>query len=79
MSAESSAERDAATLREALFYLGGGDIYIEQCGRLCFCAVYGKPGREHSTSCDWAWNAYARERRRPQAAYPPLQSREIVT
>jgi len=64
-----AALADAATLREALYYLGGGDVYIEMGGRLCFCPVHGRPGRQHSSSCDWAWNAYARGARHPEIAH----------
>lgn len=33
------------------YLTGGGEVYMEMHGRLCFCPLHGKPGL-HSTACD---------------------------
>lgn len=61
-----SNQTDALTMAasremlKALFHLGGGDEYIEQCGRLCFCMNIGRSCQDlnHSTACNEAWEAY---------------------
>ncbi len=50
----------APKLRDTLYCLGGGDVYLEEHGRLCFCARHGNGGPEkHSTSSNDAWAAYS--------------------
>lgn len=41
----------APELLEAAQLLGGGNVYMEEFGRYCFCPMHGKPGL-HSSSCD---------------------------
>jgi hypothetical protein len=51
---------------EALYFLGGGDVYLEAFGRLCFChgCSIGEKGaidkKIHSSACDSAWKAYSK-------------------
>jgi hypothetical protein len=40
--------------------LGGGDVYFDEYGRYCFCAMHGKGKPEqHATSCNEMNNAIA--------------------
>lgn len=41
----------------ATYNLGGGSVYLEEYGRLCFCPAHGK-GSAHATDCDQMWDAY---------------------
>lgn len=49
--------RNARRLSDALFFMGGGNTFLEEHGRLCWCAKYGKPGA-HSTACENSWIAW---------------------
>lgn len=51
--AEAEAQQRALLLKvlQAAYLHGGGYIYQEEFGRVCFCPRYGKPGR-HATACD---------------------------
>jgi hypothetical protein len=60
----------SAAMADAIFYLGGGDIYLEEFGRLCFCFGCGFGEHKtwnkgiHATTCDdlWlAWKKYTHE------------------
>lgn len=44
-------------LLRAAYNLGGGSVYLEEYGRLCFCPAHGK-GSQHATGCDQMWAAY---------------------
>ena len=51
---------------KALYFLGGGNVYLEAFGRLCFCSGcrIGEKGainkHVHSSSCEDAWKAYSK-------------------
>ena len=49
-------------LLAATYYHGGGSVYLESYGRLCFCAAYWakqpRPSSRHASSCDGLWQAY---------------------
>ena len=58
---------------EALYYLGGGNVYIEEYGRMCWCPVHNKKpfasdgarkligdASKHATSCNNAWDAWVK-------------------
>jgi len=47
----------AFDMMEALFFLGGGNLYLLEFGRLCFCPAHGL-GEKHADSCEMAWAAY---------------------
>jgi hypothetical protein len=58
---DATAELLAAsyTLSNALYYMGGGSVYLEDFGRLCFCARHGRGGpEEHATTCNDAYEAW---------------------
>jgi len=46
----------------AIYYKGGGSVYLESYGRLCFCAAYQtkqpRPSARHASVCDELWKAY---------------------
>jgi hypothetical protein len=44
-------------LLRAVYNQGGGSVYLENYGRLCFCAAHGKDAK-HATGCDQLWAAY---------------------
>lgn len=65
--------KDLREVAEALYFLGGGNVYIEEYGRMCWCPVHhinpfassaGKkmmanPGC-HSTACNNAHDAWVK-------------------
>lgn len=63
---ESVDESNLKGEHAALFYLGGGNVFLENYGRLCFCPLYGDAinDEEHATSCNDAWVAFINEEER---------------
>jgi hypothetical protein len=47
----------ARRLAQAVYLAGGGALYLEDYGRLCFCPARGR-GAVHATPCDELWQAY---------------------
>ena|SRR5438128_1091295 len=47
-------------MHDALCFLGGGSIYLEQHGRLCFCPKRGTnpDPKNHSPTCNDTWTAF---------------------
>lgn len=51
--AEAEAQQRALLLKvlQAAYLTGGGGVYQEEFGRVCFCPQHGKPG-PHATACE---------------------------
>lgn len=49
-------------LVKGVYYKGGGRVYLESFGRLCFCSAFHfkhpQPTNGHATVCDQLWEAY---------------------
>jgi hypothetical protein len=54
----------STAISDAVFYLGGGDLYLEEFGRLCFCTgcMFTEKGTRdkkiHASTCEDLWRAW---------------------